>query len=113
MKNDIKIVNCGCGGEAHHDSASCWNHDEEKWMPNFWHRVICENCGTQTKSFYTEAEAITAWNKAMGAAKDDIAIAKGTWMMEIDGFHCSVCFYKCETTALPDVCPFCGTKMKG
>ena len=59
-----KLERCPfCGGEAYHDSASCWNHDEEKWMPNFWHRVICKNCGNQTKSFYTEAEAIEAWNR--------------------------------------------------
>ena len=67
MTDELKPVNCGCGGEAHHDSASCWNPEEEEWMPNFWHRVICKNCGTQTKAFYTEAEAIQAWNKAMGA----------------------------------------------
>ncbi|MBP5782052.1 MAG: hypothetical protein J6W04_00780 [Bacteroidales bacterium] len=61
----------------------------------------------------SQEEAIAAWNLAMGADKDDIAITKGTWMMALDGFHCSVCFYKCETTALPNVCPHCGTKMEG
>ena len=67
MSDKLTPVRCGCGGEAHHDSASCWNPEEEEMMPNFWHRVICKNCGTQTKAFYTEAEAIQAWNKAMGA----------------------------------------------
>lgn len=62
----LQPVRCGCGGNAHHDSASCWNPEQEEWMPNFWHRVICKNCGTQTKAFYTEAEAIQAWNTAMG-----------------------------------------------
>lgn len=66
MTDKLTPVRCGCGGEAHHDSASCWNPEEEEWMPNFWHRVICKNCGTQTKAFYTEAEAIEAWNRAMG-----------------------------------------------
>ena len=66
MTDKLKPVKCGCGGEAHHDSASCWNPEEEEWMPNFWHRVICKNCGTQTKAFYTEAEAVTTWNRAMG-----------------------------------------------
>ena len=77
MTDELNPVRCGCGGEAHHDSASCWNPEQEEWMPNFWHRVICKNRGTQTKAFYTEAEAVTAWNRAMGAGKDEIAITKG------------------------------------
>lgn len=67
--NKKQLLPCGCGGEAYHDSASCWNPEEEEWMPNFWHRVICKNCGTQTKPFYTENEAIEAWNLAMRSDK--------------------------------------------
>ena len=71
-------VRCGCGGESHHDSASCWNPEEEEWMPNFWHRVICKNCGTQTKAFYTEAEAITAWNRAMSVSTEKSSTVERT-----------------------------------
>lgn len=56
MTDELKPIRCRCGGEAHHVSASCWNH-----------RVICKNCGTQTKVFYTAIEAIEVWNRAMSA----------------------------------------------
>ena len=69
MTDKLKPVRCGCGGEAIADCARCWNPEKEEWIPNFWHRVICEKCGTQTKAFYTEAEAITAWNRAMNPHK--------------------------------------------
>lgn len=63
---ELKPVNCGCGGEAFHDTVRGWNPVREDALV-LWHRVICKNCGTQTKAFYIEAEAIQAWNKAMGA----------------------------------------------
>lgn len=63
--DNIKPVRCGCGGEAFHDTVRGWNPVREDALV-VWHRVICKNCGTQTKAFYTEAEAITAWNRAMG-----------------------------------------------
>ena len=47
-------------------------------MPNFWHRVICKNCGTQTKAFYTEAEAITAWNRAMSVSTEKSSTVERT-----------------------------------
>lgn len=103
MMSDLKLCPF-CGGEAYHDSASCWNHDEEKWMPNFWHRVICKNCGNQTKSFYTEAEAIEAWNRRTERE------AKAEWS-EVDGCHlCGECGFavapKCDM-----YCAGCGCKL--
>lgn len=68
MSDEIKPVRCGCGGEAFHDTARGWNPVREDALV-VWHRVICKNCGTQTKAFYTEAEAVEAWNKAMGEDK--------------------------------------------
>lgn len=109
-RNEMKPVPCGCGGEAHHDSASCWNPEEEEWMPNFWHRVICKNCGTQTKAFYTEAEAVTAWNRAMGT---DVRT-----LMKVFAYDatCAVCekkkerMSKVKTVEKPNVfkCSECG-----
>ena len=106
--SELKPVNCGCGGEA-----KVYDNEVRHEFGISHYVVECRKCGIITKWKNTEAEAVQAWNKAMGAGKDDIAITKGTWMMTFDGFHCSVCFYKCETTALPDVCPHCGTKMEG
>ena len=107
MTDELKPVPCGCGGEAkvHHVDMIPY-HLQDRWY------VSCPSCNICTDMYYTEAEAVQAWNRAMGD-RDDIAITKGTWMMTLDGFHCSVCFYKCEATALPDVCPHCGTKMEG
>ena len=64
--SELKPVRCWCGGEAYHDTTRGWIPMREDAFV-VWHRVICKNCGTQTKAFYTEAEAIQAWNKAMGA----------------------------------------------
>lgn len=65
--NNLKPVNCGCGGEAKVESASGYDPFAEKRKPNLWYGVICKKCKIQTKSYYTETEAIEAWNKAMGA----------------------------------------------
>ena len=118
MGEELKPVKCGCGGEAHHDSESCWNPEQEEWMPNFWHRVVCKNCGTQTKAFYTKAAAITAWNKAMGVtdtnvgdkfAKDINVPNKGFWKpvyeSEATGFDPSLA--GCDPV-FNHVCSICG-----
>lgn len=58
MTEDLKPVRCGCGGEAvigYTDSCLCY--------------VECQKCETETRIFRTEAEAVTAWNRAMGAEK--------------------------------------------
>ena len=71
MSDELKPVRCGCGGEAFHDTVRGWNPVREDALV-LWHRVICKNCGTQTKAFYIEAEAIEAWNKAMGATDKNV-----------------------------------------
>lgn len=111
MSEELKPVRCGCGGEAKVESANGYDPFAEKKIPNLWYGVICRKCKIQTKSYYTEAEAIQAWNRAMGAGKSQIAITKGHWVVTYDGLYCSVCNYKCETTAVPNVCPHCGTYM--
>ena len=63
MTDELKPVRCGCGGEA------------EVGEVHFWGRcytVQCSECGIETKPQNTEAEAITAWNRAMRRAKVDI-----------------------------------------
>ena len=126
--NKKQLLPCGCGGDAYHDSASCWNPEQEEWIPNFWHRVICKNCGTQTKAFYTEAEAITAWNRAMGAtdmnvgdkfAKDMNVPRKGKWLWdeEEDRCYCSECGEEDDLSIdgvymMHDFCPNCGADMR-
>ena len=56
-----KPVKCGCGGEAKVDK-----HTYYRALPTYG--VRCHRCGQQTRQFYmNEAEAIQAWNRAMGA----------------------------------------------
>lgn len=106
----MKPVKCRCGGEAYHDSASCWNPEQEEWMPNFWHRVICKNCGTQTKAFYTEAEAVQAWNRAMGAT--DTNVENKTVKFKQDGkfLRCGKCNRIVDSGY--KYCPECGCKLE-
>lgn len=101
MADELKLVRCGCGGEA------------EVLEPSYTHCYVvqCSKCGIRTPYMNSDEEAINAWNRAMSAGRDEIAITKGYWMTTYDGLHCSVCNYKCETTALPEVCPHCGTRL--
>ena len=111
MEKKLKPVNCGCGGEAKVD----WTVINDAYMAG----VVCQKCGIKTAPVWrrydlegAKEEAVTAWNTAMGAGKDKVAITKGYWMVTYDGLHCSVCNYKCETTATPKVCPCCGARLE-
>ena len=37
---------------------------------------------------------------------------KGVWLL-LDGYRCSVCNYKLQTTGIPMDCPNCGADMRG
>ena len=63
MTDELKPVRCGCGGQA-----SCY-------FTHYWGKcftVQCSVCGIETKPCDTEAEAVTAWNRAMRRAKVDV-----------------------------------------
>lgn len=63
MTNELKPVPCGCGREA-----KVVKHTFHGASPSYG--VECTNCHAESWQFYsTEAEAITAWNRAMGADK--------------------------------------------
>ena len=64
MTSELKPVRCGCGGEA---KVGIVYPDGIRF-----YRVYCENCKTQTDIQDTKAEAITAWNRAMGADMNSI-----------------------------------------
>ena len=56
MSDELKPVRCGCGGEA-----IVHEHEYGEF------EVYCPMCFITTDDYKTEAEAIEAWNKAMGA----------------------------------------------
>ncbi len=64
MTDELKPVRCGCGGEA-----KVYKHAYYRALPTYG--VGYHRCGQQISQFYmTEAEAIEAWNWAMGAVRE-------------------------------------------
>ena len=117
--DELKPVRCGCGGEAN------WDCLDGK------HQVGCLDCGICTKSYDTEAEAVEAWNTAMGAKDinvpnkfaddnnvgDKERTAKvirekkwGDWE-----YMCEKCFsegWKVLLIGEPKYCPSCGCRLE-
>ena len=56
MNEELKPVRCGCGGEVAVHKQLAGEYE-----------VYCRRCFITTDNYYTEAEAIQAWNTAMGA----------------------------------------------
>ena len=56
----MKPVRCGCGGEAVVDSWLGGLHQANVYY------VHCERCDAKTTNYFTETEAVSAWNTAMG-----------------------------------------------
>lgn len=107
MTDELKPVRCGCGGEA------------EVGEVHFWGRcytVQCSECGIETKPQNTEAEAVTAWNRAMGA-KDINVPRKGKWQRRkgSDCWECSECHAVLESDDIVRhnyyYCYHCGADM--
>ena len=63
MTDELKPVRCGCGGEAIIGLKE-WEDRKGNYHENTF--VYCANCSVLTMGFLTEAEAIEAWNTAMG-----------------------------------------------
>lgn len=119
-------VRCGCGGEANiYTYEARWKKTEDGYQRS----VGCLKCGIATQLYDTEAEAVQAWNRAMGAKDinvpnkfatdtnvgDKERIAKverysfgETLTYDFDG--------QCEcgkwVDALWDYCPSCGARLE-
>ena len=110
MEDEITIVNCGCGGEATVDQTD--GYDE--------YQVYCPKCFMCSGTFNTKSEAITAWNKAMGA-KDinvpnkfatDMNVGNKTAKFKQDGefLRCGKCNHIVDSGY--KYCPKCGTRLE-
>ena len=117
-----KIANCGCGSEAFCHMIG------NKEMQGYY--ICCEECGTKTAIHETLAEAVTTWNRAMGA-KDinvpnkfvtDMNVGnkernKGKWQRRkgSDCWECSQCHAVLENDDLGMhnfyFCYHCGANM--
>ena len=103
--DELKPVPCGCGGEAH--------TTEYPYSDGKGYGVTCVKCLCNVPTIHkTEAEAVTAWNKAMGRKT-------GEWIKvesETVNGRCSVCGYESHLYE-NDVygehfCPNCGADMR-
>ena len=106
MTDELKPVRCGCGGEA----VLCESDKYDSF--DFTYMIYCKACGISSDVYDTEAEAIQAWNTAMGATDTNVGnkTAKVKWS-EVDGCHlCGECGF--AVTPKCDVyCAGCGCKL--
>lgn len=120
MTDDLKPVRCGCGGEAKVISYLSREYCKMTYY------VRCVECGTETDDLHSEAEAVTAWNRAMGAtdihvvdkfAKDINVPRKGKWQRRkgSDCWECSECHAVLESDDIVRhnyyYCYHCGADM--
>ena len=110
MTDELKPARCGCGGEA------------EVLHPSYTYCmvVMCHKCGIKTPYMNSEAEAIEAWNRAMGnrmefhtvkerTAKVDAGHKSVITGMLMDG-HCMQCGrYVMDED---NYCPGCGCRLE-
>ena len=97
MTDELKPVRCGCGGEARIDTYLGKSSEPISWC------VYCKKCEIQTNWYGTEAEAIQAWNRAMG---ERIAKVKESWGLAM----CCAC----EKRVFPydNYCSHCGARLE-
>ncbi len=105
MTDELKPVRCGCGGEAHVMQPS-YTH---------CHVVMCPKCGIKTAFMNTEAEAIEAWNRAMGERKAKVVSIEKPIIGDAEGktirvTSCSAC--ENTVSIFDDFCPGCGARLE-
>ena len=110
MTNELKPVNCGCGGEA------------VVYVTHWWGKCYvcqCDDCGMSTKPCDTEAEAIEAWNKAMGGNDIDVPAKERTAKVKTvekpNVYKCSECGQYFHSTAWGspvEYCSRCGARLE-
>ena len=103
---DLEPVKCGCGGEARIG----------KIYGDAW-TVECTECGIQSGCYDSEAEAIEAWNRAMGGRDINVPTKERTAKVrKIAQREAKILFDgKCECGYDVSVgelyCPNCGAKL--
>ena len=108
MSDELKPVNCGCGGEAKVET----DHDTiQPVAPIDWKRVVCAKCNIRTTWRKTETEAITAWNRAMsGSTEKSSTVERTAKVKESQGF--AVCECCQRVLPLEKYCSCCGARLE-
>lgn len=107
---EMKPVRCGCGGKA-----------EIRYQSDMY-GVRCSKCFIWNGGFNTEAEAIEAWNKAMGAKDINVPVKERTAkVIPIETDNAAGMLWKCSECGQPmhrtswsrqnNYCPSCGAKL--
>ena len=105
MTNDLKPIPCGCGGEAKIDEYTYY-----RALPTYG--VRCHRCGQQTRQFYMiEAEAVQAWNRAMGSAEKSSTVERIAKVIEHDASVTDTDGYKYHRSEY--LCGACKKKVIG
>lgn len=107
MTDKLTPVRCGCGGEA----------EIVKSRLGSWF-IYCDKCKMCSGYYDTEAEAITAWNRAMGAKDINVPNKERTAKVEEvekpNVFKCSECGQYFHSTAWGspvEYCSRCGARL--
>ena len=99
MSEELNPVRCGCGGEA--------KVQRVKTLKSHLIVVMCTKCEIATNYYTNEAEAIQAWNKAMG---ERTAKAKVNFKDENFFFGWCECG-QYQSSQFP-YCPACGCRLE-
>ena len=101
----MKPVRCGCGGEVWAFMTLYAENTERPYI------CQCRNCFTRTGGYPTEAEAVMAWNRAMGerTAKVIELDRRSETIMGWEG-KCSNC--GSYTIHEMDYCHGCGARLE-
>lgn len=68
-----------------------------------------KNC---VKLFEESIEDCAVTLNDLASAADVVERKRGKWLLQ-DGYRCSVCLFKLQTTGIPTYCPNCGSYMRG
>ena len=107
MSKELKPINCGCGGEA---IVAPYHGDGYE---SFY--VYCQNCNIDSDYYETEAEAVTAWNTAMGertakVIEHDASITVDGYKYHRSEYLCSAC--KKKVIGGDEYCSHCGARLE-
>ena len=112
MESELTPVRCGCGGEA--IVGSWWRYSVCRRV----YAVSCAKCGIQIKPCDTEAEAVEAWNRAMGERTAKVKKSPAIQFSEDEnmGYIVNSGICECTTLVFNDVrykyCPQCGARLE-